>query len=367
MIEYEYLYFPTRISGYDCSQLTKANMGWMFDIHRRVITKLDEMLPNALNELRRKLLLNGIDAFNVRMEFVTEKKVNGMSKESVFERLLSESICRLCYGQEHSFQVNETFCSLSIFPVDANGERITYQITRISNEINMTDVPQIERITSFSGALTRSNEACESSSPMKENPRKKVASQTIQSDSPVFQDLILSPPEDKVALRLRDKLSEVIRGLSVLETQTSENEKLLALATKLNSTFIESVDHRLRPMIEPIERDINERLSNLEPSTLPQKQEFAKAVNAELRSLGLAIRCPKTNRPSILVADPSSHPSNGRFQLQHKGLDDKPKRSFSTVNLKNITLMPDISSFDIELASILSKLPSQRILTSATN
>ena len=342
MIEYEYLFYPTRISGYDCSQLTKANMGWMFDIHRRVRTKLKEMLPKALNDLCREMLSNGIDAFNVRTQFITEKKVNGMSKESAFERLLTEAICKLCYGQEFSFRVRASFSSLSIFPIDANGERIT----------------------NHSRTLTRADEECDSSPPMQEKAQKKVANQTaIPPDSFVFQDLRLSPPEDLDALRLRDKLSKVIRSFSVLEGNTVENHKLLTLATDLHSTFIEFADHQLRPEIDPIERSINERLSNFEPSTLPQKQEFAKAVNAELRSLGLAIRCPKTNRPSILVASSSNHPGIGRFQLEHKHMDGKPKRSYSTAVLKSVSLMPAISSFDIELSLLVSHLRAESTLS----
>jgi hypothetical protein len=303
------------------------------------------MLPNALNQLSLEMLLNGINGFKIRTEFDTDKIANGIAKESIFERLLAESICRLCYGEELSFQVNEFFSSLSIFPVDANGERIT----------------------NHSRTLTRADEECDSSPPMREHPRKKVANQTIQSESPVFQDLRLSPPVDLDALRHRDQLSKVIRRFSDLEGNSVEDQKLLAFATDLNSTLIEYAEHQLRPKIEPIERSINERLSNLEPSTLPQKQEFAKAVNAELRSLGLAIRCPKTNRPSILVAGSSNHPGIGRFQLEHKHMDGKPKRSYSTAVLKSVTLMPAISSFDIELSLLVSNLRAESTLTTTNS
>ena len=43
---------------------------------------------------------------------------------------------------------------------------------------------------------------------------------------------------------------------------------------------------------------------------------LAKWVNAELRKLGLALVCPKTRRPAILLADPGGVPGVGRFQFQ---------------------------------------------------
>lgn len=51
--------------------------------------------------------------------------------------------------------------------------------------------------------------------------------------------------------------------------------------------------------------------------TLEQKQEICKAANADLRRLGLAILCPKTNKPAILVADyREGDGSASRFRFQ---------------------------------------------------
>jgi hypothetical protein len=78
-------------------------------------------------------------------------------------------------------------------------------------------------------------------------------------------------------------------------------------------------------------------LKTLSQGTYAEKQDLAKWVNGQLRQLGLAVRCPKTNRAAILLADHGPNPEKGRFQVQT--VHDR-KRTLSSVELPEFGLMP---------------------------
>lgn len=71
------------------------------------------------------------------------------------------------------------------------------------------------------------------------------------------------------------------------------------------------------------------------------KKALATWVNAELRELGLAIRCPRTDRPCRLMGNPGGKPGEGRFVLEF--LDDAGRRQqpLTSVTLPHLALMPD--------------------------
>ncbi len=74
------------------------------------------------------------------------------------------------------------------------------------------------------------------------------------------------------------------------------------------------------------------------------KQHLASWVNAQLRDLGLAIKCPKTGRPGILVADLKGSESEiSRFRLEVRGEDGKRSRTTSWRSLPDLDLMEDES------------------------
>ncbi len=76
---------------------------------------------------------------------------------------------------------------------------------------------------------------------------------------------------------------------------------------------------------------------SLPQAAYAEKQELAKWVNGQLRQLGLAVRCPKTGRAAILLADHGPNPEKGRFQVQTA--HDR-KRTLSSVELPEFALMP---------------------------
>ena len=93
-------------------------------------------------------------------------------------------------------------------------------------------------------------------------------------------------------------------------------------------------------MAAELEPALRARAKAMPQATLADKRALARWVNAELRRFGLAIRCPKTSRPSGMVADRGDDPGRGRFQLYSEGPDGKQQRTFSSVELPPLELVP---------------------------
>ena len=68
------------------------------------------------------------------------------------------------------------------------------------------------------------------------------------------------------------------------------------------------------------------------------KRALARWVNAELRRFGLAIVCPKSRRPSVLLADPGGAPGTGHFQFQSESPEGRKVRAFSSAALPRLEL-----------------------------
>jgi hypothetical protein len=84
---------------------------------------------------------------------------------------------------------------------------------------------------------------------------------------------------------------------------------------------------------------VNTFLRSLPIETIGEKREAVRAVNGRLRSLGLAIRCPKTGLPARLVAHPGNHPEQGRFQIEILGAERR--RTVSAPEPPPLELMPE--------------------------
>lgn len=102
----------------------------------------------------------------------------------------------------------------------------------------------------------------------------------------------------------------------------------------LSDAFREEVGRSLGPAI-------NERLAGMPKETYDEKKALARYVNAELRRFGLAARCPKTGRASILQADYGRHPEHGRFQMDNVDDEGRRDRSLSFNDLIPLELVPD--------------------------
>lgn len=73
-------------------------------------------------------------------------------------------------------------------------------------------------------------------------------------------------------------------------------------------------------------------------ATLDEKRELARQSNADLRQLGVAIKCPKTGLPAFLGADGSRNEDRGRFQLCMKR-DGKKRLTLTRARAFEVELM----------------------------
>lgn len=87
---------------------------------------------------------------------------------------------------------------------------------------------------------------------------------------------------------------------------------------------------------------LSKTVSELPHDSLQDKSSVAGWVNSELRSLGLALKCPRTQKPALLRADHGMDDGHGRFQLRLA--EDNNQRTVNRGRLSDILpfeLMPD--------------------------
>lgn len=89
---------------------------------------------------------------------------------------------------------------------------------------------------------------------------------------------------------------------------------------------------------EPV---LNEHATTMPQATYDEKRALAKWVNAELRELGLAIRCPKTGQPALLRGHPGGTPGVGRFHLEITDSNGIQRRTVTSVTLPRLSLLVD--------------------------
>lgn len=83
----------------------------------------------------------------------------------------------------------------------------------------------------------------------------------------------------------------------------------------------------------------NAHLAAQPQGTLQEKRSLARHANAELRNLGLAVKCPKTGEPAVFYGDPGHMPEEGRFQLGLASEEASRKRTFTSRTLFRVELM----------------------------
>lgn len=134
--------------------------------------------------------------------------------------------------------------------------------------------------------------------------------------------------------------------------QVSANELRQTIAELLNrpqaGTYREAVEqlgglqhvtqeYVAAMLTEPLNREMRARPHE----SLGEKQSLARWVNAELRELAIAIRCPKTGNPAILRVGPGDDAKVGRFQLELVGGKERArKRTISSKQLMDVQLRP---------------------------
>jgi hypothetical protein len=91
-----------------------------------------------------------------------------------------------------------------------------------------------------------------------------------------------------------------------------------------------------------LEWPLRQELRSMSQESYEQRKELGRWVNHECRSFGLAVACPKTGKPSLLMADPSGGRAGvGSFKFEIVGDSGKKTCLCYRSTLPEIKLIPD--------------------------
>lgn len=108
--------------------------------------------------------------------------------------------------------------------------------------------------------------------------------------------------------------------------------------TMLRERLAESFDRDRVQIAAKLEQPLNVEINARPHASYDEKKELAKWVNAELRRFGLALKCPKTGRPAILIGHATGVPGVGRFHIEVLGEEGVAKRTYTGVQLPTLEL-----------------------------
>lgn len=136
---------------------------------------------------------------------------------------------------------------------------------------------------------------------------------------------------------VRDIKEEVER----IVTQARSIDALLPSEYGTRREWLRRLDVGIRNMIaRSLGPALNEHLAAAAQSTYDEKRALARWVNGELRSLGLAIQCPKTGLPAFLVGHPGGAPGVGRFHIEVVE-SGQVRRTVTSTSLPVLALMAE--------------------------
>ena len=134
--------------------------------------------------------------------------------------------------------------------------------------------------------------------------------------------------------------SRIIRGANRIRAVLAKARPTGYLAAVTEAKELVSLTKQ--EIIARITPLLNAQVSAMPSENYGDKQKIASWVNGELRQLGLAIRCPKTNHPAILVADVRGGEHEiSRFRLEIRDDSGNRKRTWSSHSITELTLMED--------------------------
>jgi hypothetical protein len=133
--------------------------------------------------------------------------------------------------------------------------------------------------------------------------------------------------------------SEGARLRTAWEKATEALLKSLPDGYQILTGKLRDLDEKFRgALARRLEEALNEHVGGMPAATYDDKRALARWVNAELRRFGLALVCPKSRRPSVLLADPGGIPGAGRFQFQSQSPDGRKVRAYSSATLPRLEL-----------------------------
>lgn len=133
--------------------------------------------------------------------------------------------------------------------------------------------------------------------------------------------------------------SEVTQLRTAWEAATEALLKTLPDGYRPLTGKLADIDRIFRgALAKRLEEALNQQVSTMPAARYDDKRVVARWVNAELRRFGLALVCPKTRRPSVLLADPGGTPGIGRFQFQSETPEGRKVRAYSSALLPRLEL-----------------------------
>ncbi|MFO0858350.1 MAG: hypothetical protein U0640_13460 [Phycisphaerales bacterium] len=118
---------------------------------------------------------------------------------------------------------------------------------------------------------------------------------------------------------------------------TADAGEYSTLRSRLDAMF----DHTRQDLARQLAPALQKEALSRPHETYDQKKSLAKWINGELRRYGLAIRCPRTGQPSLLLANAGGVAGIGRFHIEHTDSAGKRHRSVTSVTLPPLDLMTD--------------------------
>jgi hypothetical protein len=110
-------------------------------------------------------------------------------------------------------------------------------------------------------------------------------------------------------------------------------------AAKTASAIRECFHEELASVLGP---RLNECLRNLPQDTHREKQGVASFCNSSVHGIGLRVKCPRTNRPALLVVDiRSGQDDTSRFRIEVRDDKGRKMRTYTSTELPELELMGD--------------------------
>lgn len=134
-----------------------------------------------------------------------------------------------------------------------------------------------------------------------------------------------------------EEINEIRKRVrSRLEQRPESWAERAKAARELRLTILKEIASSLEPVL-------NAEASARPQDTLEEKQDLATWLNRELRELGLAVACPPSQLPGIVVADAGRTAEDGssRFRIEAHHPDGRRVRSASTAWVPSLELVVD--------------------------
>jgi anti-sigma factor RsiW len=89
-----------------------------------------------------------------------------------------------------------------------------------------------------------------------------------------------------------------------------------------------------------LEEALNEQVTGMPQDTIEERKALTSWINAQVREIGLAVKCPVTKRPAALIVDRQNrdHPDITRFRFALRTEDGRSSHTAASRNLPRLEL-----------------------------